>query len=133
MIDPSRKEYPLNEPERAGGDDDHVEPANASRRPACSLRDRSAASADATTTTTSSWPISTPTLNENSDQPSARAGRSISRSTLAKPNPWMKPNANAIHARTSRPSLHQQVVGADVDDAERDGRLDEARRRASRC
>src|SRR5579864_8117733 len=81
-----------------------IDPANASWRPADSLRSRSQASADATTTTTISWPISTPRLNEKSDQPSALAGRSISRRTLAKPNPWMNPNAKAIQARTSRPS-----------------------------
>ena len=106
-----------------------IEPANASRVPAASCCARSAASAVATIATTSSCPISTPTLNENSDQPSARAGRSISRSTLANPNPWMNPNANAIQARTSRPSADQQVVGADVDDAQRDRRLDDTRRR----
>ena len=42
----------------------------------------------------------------------------------------MSPNANAIHARTSRPPRDQQVVGADVDDAERDERLDDAGRRS---
>ena len=101
--DPSRKEHALNEPECAGGDDDDRadERELASGRSRCATR--SAASADATATTTSSCPISTPTLNENSDQPSARRGRSISRSTFANPNPWMKPNANAIQARTSRP------------------------------
>ena len=64
-----------------------IDPVNPSCRPAVSLRWRSAAKAVATTETTRSWPISTPTLNEKSDQPSARAGRSISRSTLANPKP----------------------------------------------
>jgi len=59
------------------------------------LRERNAISASATETTTSSWPISTPKLKENSDQPSARPGKFISRSTLAKPKPWMKPKAKA--------------------------------------
>src|SRR5262249_13223684 len=63
------------------------DPANARCLPAHSLRDRSDASADATSTTTRSWPISTPMLNEKSDHPSARDGRSISRSTFANPNP----------------------------------------------
>ena len=37
--------------------------------------------------TTASWPISTPTLKEKSDHPSASRGRPNSRSTFAKPNP----------------------------------------------
>ena len=80
-----------------------IDPAKASRRPAASLRDRRAASAEATAITTRTWPISTPMLNEKSYQPSARDGRSISRSTFAKPKPWISPKANAIQARTSRP------------------------------
>ena len=42
-------------------------------------------------------------MNANSVQPSARLGKSISRSTFAKPNPWIRPNAKAIQARVSRP------------------------------
>ncbi len=80
-----------------------MEPANTSRRPAASLRDRIHTNSDATSTTNTSWPISTPTLNAKSVQPSARLGKSISRSTFAKPNPWIRPNAKAIQARVSRP------------------------------
>ena len=62
--------------------------------------------------------------------PRARGGSPISRSTLANPNPWTRPKKSAIHARTSRaPVRRQQIVCADVHDAERDGRLDDARRR----
>jgi hypothetical protein len=39
---------------------------------------------------------------------------------VGNPKPWMKPNVSN-HAGTSRPSPNQQVIGADVDDAERDG------------
>src|SRR5688572_18390545 len=46
-----------------------TDPATARRRPAISLLARTAASSDATARTTSSCPISTPTLNENNDQP----------------------------------------------------------------
>src|SRR5262249_23208492 len=60
-----------------------IDPANANCRPAASLRDRSAASAVAIATTTASWPISTPRLNETSDHASARRGRSLTRSTHA--------------------------------------------------
>src|SRR5262249_11203608 len=80
-----------------------TDPANTRRRPAASLRRPTAAPADATRTTISNCPIATPRLKENSDQPSARAGRSISRSTLANPKPCTKPNAKAIQTRTSRP------------------------------
>ena len=103
-----------------------IEPANASRRPAASLRERSAASADATTTTTSSWPISTPRLNENSDQPSARR-RQVH---LAQDVREAEPVDEAERERDPRAHVaaaaDQQVVGADVDDAQRDGRLDDA-------
>ena len=51
-----------------------------------------------------SWPISTPRLNEKSDQPSASRGRPNSRSTLAKPKPCTSPNTSATQARRSRPS-----------------------------
>ena len=57
-----------------------------------------------TSSTTISWPISTPKLNENSDQPSASRGKPNSRSTFAKPNPCTSPNTSATHARRSRPS-----------------------------
>ena len=80
-----------------------MEPANASRRPAASLRDRIHTNNEATSTTKTSWPISTPTLNAKSVQPSARLGKSISRRTFAKPNPCISPNAKAIQARVSRP------------------------------
>src|SRR5215475_3947051 len=86
-----------------------TDPANTSRRRAHSLRDRKTANANATVTTTSNCPISTPKLNENKDQPRARLGNSISRRTFAKPNPWMKPNANAIHALTSRPPCARRL------------------------
>jgi hypothetical protein len=39
---------------------------------------------------------------------------------LANPKPWTSPKVNATHARRSRPSPRDQVVGADEHDAERD-------------
>ena len=42
----------------------------------------------------------------------------------------MNPNANAIHTADVAAAADEQVVGADVHDAERDGRLDHPRRRA---
>src|SRR5262249_35086791 len=74
------------------------DPANATRIPIISLRRRTSASADATSRTMKSWPISTPTLKENSDQPSASRGRPNSRSTFAKPKPCTRPNVSAMSA-----------------------------------
>src|SRR5688572_20328074 len=86
-----------------------IEPAKATFFPTHSLLARSAARAELTRTTTHSWPISTPRLKENKDHPSALRGRSISRKTLANPNPWINPKANAIQARTSRPSFTRRL------------------------
>ena len=80
-----------------------TEPATATRRPASGFQARIPARTPAAATTTSNCPISTPMLNDRSDQPSARDGKSMSRSTLAKPKPWIRPNARAIHGRRSRP------------------------------
>ena len=106
-----------------------IDPAKASCRPAASLRARSAASADATTTTTSSWPISTPTLNENSDQPSARARQIHFAQHVGEAEAVDEAERERDPGAHVAAAAHQQVVGADVDDAQRDRRLDDPRRR----
>ena len=45
---------------------------------------------------------------------------------VGEPKPCTRPNASATQAERRVLSFRSQVVGADVDDAERDGRLDEA-------
>ena len=89
-----------------------------------------------------SWPISTPTLKDTSDQASASRGRPNSFSTEANPKPWMRPKKPAKSGRASRagaraprpaPAVagnHEQIVGADDHDRERDERLDDPCRRA---
>ena len=127
------KEHALDEPVRAGGN--HHDRAGEGH--AVPERRRSAAgsrrAALATSSTTASWPISTPKLNENSDQPSASRGRPNSRSTLAKPNPCTRPNVKR-HPRAQIAAITaHEVVGAHEDDAQRDRRLDDRSAAARRC
>src|ERR1700736_2094337 len=49
--------------------------------------------------TLASWPSSTPTLKPNSESASEPVGRPRSESALAKPNPWIRPNAKAAIQR----------------------------------
>ena len=79
-----------------------TDPAIASRSPRTALLRRISSSSHATTRTMASCPISTPRLNENSDQPSAAAGSPNSFNTAAKPNPCTRPNTAAIMGRISR-------------------------------
>ena len=106
-----------------------TDPANASCRPAASLRERSAASADATSDDDQQLADFDADV-EREQRPAERARRQIHLAQHVG-------EAEAVDEaeRERDPGAHvaaaadQQVVGADVDDAERDGRLDDPRRR----
>ena len=68
-------------------------------------------------------------MNENSDQPSASRGNPNSRSTLANPNPCTRPNVNADPRTQIAAVTSHEIVGSHEHDAQRDRRLDDARRR----
>jgi len=107
----------LNEPEHAGRHH-HDGAGEGESLPRASSRARSAASADATTATASSWPISTPMLIEISAAVSARAGR-IHRAQRVGVAEAVDQTEGAGDERADVAAVaDQQVVGADVDDAE---------------
>ena len=107
-----------------------TDPANASWRPAVSLRARSAASAVATTSDDQQLTDLDADV-EREQRPAERARRQVH---LAQHVGEAEAVDEAEGERN--PGAHvaavadQQVVGADVDDAERDRRLDDPRRRA---
>ena len=67
------------------------------------------------------WPISTPRLNEKSDQPMACAGKPNSRSTVANPNRAVTRRTTLSGPEVAAFFAYHQVVSPDIHDAQSDG------------
>ena len=107
-----------------------TDPANASCRPAASLRERSAASAERDDDDDQQLTDFDAEV-EREQRPAERARRQIHLAQhVGEPEAVDEAEGERNPGAHVAAAADQQVVGADIDDAERDRRLDDARRRA---